>query len=170
MSEKTVATFCFVEKWGETPMALWFLAKKCDVLRSYRFFGVTPMVGKEASLTLRLALRVIQLVTCCAHIFCCSWRKFPPDLLYFTTLLGSVPKWSCPQVVSNVSNLPNLSNEHCWGLSPSVPAPPHRLYTFYMFYMVKSFGKMGKNGERPQRRYGFWPRNALFCAVIAFLG
>ena len=27
-----------------------------------------------------------------------------------------------------------------------------------------------KNGERPQRRYGFWPRKALFCAVIAFLG
>ena len=70
-----------LEKWGETPTALWFLAKKCDVLRSYRIFGVTPMVGKRPPLTLRFKLRVIHPATCCAHIFCFSWRKSPPDLL-----------------------------------------------------------------------------------------
>ena len=34
-------------KWGETPTALWFLARKCDVLRSYRVFGVTPRLAKD---------------------------------------------------------------------------------------------------------------------------
>ena len=119
---------------------------------------------KRPPLTLRFKLRVIQPATCCAHIFCFSWRKFPPDHLYFTTLLGSVPKWS------------NLSNERCRGLSASgletggmAPRPPSALHVLHVLHGYTWLNLL-ENGERPQRRYGFWPRNAMFCAVIAFWG
>ena len=47
---------------------------------SARDIKETPTVGKEASLTLRLTLRVIQPLTG-RYVSYLSWRKYPPDLL-----------------------------------------------------------------------------------------
>ena len=81
-------------KMGRDPNGVVVLGREMRCFAQLSRFGVTPMVGKRPPLTLRFKLRVIQPATCCAHIFCFSWRKHPPDLLYFTTLLGSVPKCS----------------------------------------------------------------------------
>ena len=44
--------------------------------------------------------------------FCFSWRKFPPDLLYLTTQLGSVPK--CSFAANGICRSVSSSSSASW--------------------------------------------------------
>ena len=44
--------------------------------------------------------------------FCFSWRKFPPDLLYFTTMLRSVPK--CSFAANGICRSASSSSSAFW--------------------------------------------------------